>query len=186
MNLPGLNILAKLEGKEFRSREELDDAVYAFYSTLNLTFEAGHREFVDRLISATYITQEDGKFVVHREPTIKLDEKKLSRTPDDWTMYDSYALIYLYKHSRLVCPITDPRLSTSLAKLIALGWATLIDDNLKMEQLREDAAKAMATGNEAEAITLLTKLRELRIVSSSESCYILTKAGAEHIETVLP
>jgi len=59
------NTLAALDGERYNSKEDVENAVYPVFGPLTSIFQGeGHRDLVDRLIGAKWITVVDGKWTV--------------------------------------------------------------------------------------------------------------------------
>ena len=64
--------LASLDGKLFESKEAVENAVFPLFSPLTALFHGeGHRDLVDRLISARWLEVVKGKWVLSLPPVEK-------------------------------------------------------------------------------------------------------------------
>ncbi len=80
------DILASLDGKVFETREAVEDAVFPMWAKLSAVFHGeGHRDLVDRLVSARWVEFIQGKwkFFLPAEEKFPVTPATTSCTPPE-------------------------------------------------------------------------------------------------------
>lgn len=158
------DILATLDGKVYETREAVEDAVFPMWAKLSTVFHGeGHRDLVDRLVSARWLEYIQGKWKFF----LPAEEKFAVPVPEEHPKVEAQSVTLTP-----VAPVTTPvTTSSSRADIAFATEITLsVDDVSLLNQIPK--------GN----VALTPALQNLMNAGFVAQQYVLTEAGQRALD----
>ena len=155
------DILASLDGKVFETREAVEDAVFPMWAKLSTVFHGeGHRDLVDRLVSARWLEYIQCKWKFF----LPAEEKFASAAPEE----NPKVSASLPTAPAVSVPVTTGSTKADIA--FATEITLSVDDVSLMNQIPK--------GN----VTMSTGLQNLINAGFVAQQYVLTEAGQRALD----